>query len=135
MTYGINLFYLKGDNMIMTMPIDGKPRNVNTGEIENYGLEVEASYALGAHWNLNANHSWLHMKNAVLGAPELSRSGMASGQMERKCRPDEYPESLYPGGCKRGERELLPAECYRRLSVAEKRRPVGERGEPVGSAL
>ena len=70
MTYGINLFYLKGDNMIMTMPIDGKPHNVNTGEVENYGLEVEASYALGAHWNLNANHSWLHMKNAVLGAPE-----------------------------------------------------------------
>ena len=70
MTYGINLFYLKGDNMIMTMPIDGKPRNVNTGEIENYGLEVEASYALDAHWSLNANHSWLHMKNAVLGAPE-----------------------------------------------------------------
>ena len=70
MTYGVNLFYLKGDNMIMTMPVDGKPRNVNTGEVENYGLEVEASYALNAHWNLNANHSWLHMKNAVLGAPE-----------------------------------------------------------------
>ena len=70
MTYGVNLFYLKGDNMIMTMPIDGKPRNVNTGEVENYGLEVEASYALNAHWSLNANHSRLHMKNAVLGAPE-----------------------------------------------------------------
>ena len=70
MTYGVNLFYLKGDNMIMTMPVDGKPRKVNTGEVENYGLEVEASYALGAHWNLNTNHSWLHMKNAVLGAPE-----------------------------------------------------------------
>lgn len=69
-SYGVNLFYLKGDNMIQTVRIDGKPRNVNTGEIENYGVEVEASYAFNAHWSLNANHSYLHMKNAVLGAPE-----------------------------------------------------------------
>ncbi len=69
-SYGVNLFYLKGDNMIQTVRIDGKPRNVNTGEIENYGVEVEASYALNTHWSLNANHSYVHMKNAVLGAPE-----------------------------------------------------------------
>lgn len=70
LTYGVNLFYLKGDNMIQTVRIEGKPRNVNTGEVENYGVEVEASYAFNAHWSLNANHSYLHMKNAVLGAPE-----------------------------------------------------------------
>ena len=69
-SYGVNLFYLKGDNMIQTVRIEGKPRNVNTGEVENYGVEVEASYALNTHWSLNANHSYLHMKNAVLGAPE-----------------------------------------------------------------
>jgi len=69
-SYGVNLFYLKGDNMIQTVRIDGKPRNVNTGEIENYGLEVEASYALNTHWSLNANHSYVHMKNPVLGSPE-----------------------------------------------------------------
>jgi iron complex outermembrane receptor protein len=43
---------------------------VNTGEIENYGVELEVSYALNAHWHLDANESFLHMKNHVLGAPE-----------------------------------------------------------------
>ena len=68
--YGVNLFYLKGDNMIQTMPIDGKPRNVNTGKIENYGAELEASYRIDSHWALNTNHSFLHMENPVLAAPE-----------------------------------------------------------------
>ncbi|MBQ9231089.1 MAG: TonB-dependent receptor [Prevotella sp.] len=69
-TYGANLFYLKGDNMIQTMPVDGKPRNVNTGEIENYGAELEAAYRIDSHWSLSTNHSFLHMKNPVLGAPQ-----------------------------------------------------------------
>lgn len=69
-TYGANLFYLKGDNMIQTMPIDGKPRNMNTGEIENYGAELEAAYRINSHWSLSTNHSFLHMKNPVLGAPQ-----------------------------------------------------------------
>ena len=69
-TYGINLFYLKGDNMIVTMPINGSPRNINTGEIENYGAELEASYRLNNHWSLNTNHSFLHMENPVVAAPE-----------------------------------------------------------------
>ncbi|MBR1546317.1 MAG: TonB-dependent receptor [Prevotella sp.] len=69
-TYGANLFYLKGDNMIQTIPVDGKPRNVNTGEIENYGAELEATYRIDSHWSLSTNHSFLHMKNPVLGAPQ-----------------------------------------------------------------
>ena len=31
--YGINLYYIDGDNMIMTVPTDGKPKNINTGDI------------------------------------------------------------------------------------------------------
>lgn len=69
-TYGINLFYLKGDNMIMTIPIDGSPRNVNTGEIENYGIELDASYRLNNHWSFNTNHSLLHMENPVVASPK-----------------------------------------------------------------
>lgn len=70
LTYGANIYYLKGDNMIQTQPVDGKPRNVNTGEIENYGLELEAAYTLNEHVSLNTNHSLLHMENKVVAAPE-----------------------------------------------------------------
>ena len=31
--YGISLYYIDGDNMIMTVPTDGKPKNVNTGKV------------------------------------------------------------------------------------------------------
>lgn len=68
--YGVNLFYLKGDNMIVMMPVDGKPRNVNTGKIENYGAELEAAYRINEHWNLTTNHSLLHMKNPVIASPK-----------------------------------------------------------------
>ena len=68
-TYGVNLFYLKGDNMIQTQQVDGKPRNVNTGEIENYGAEAEVTYPLGAYFNFRANSSYLHMKHEIIAAP------------------------------------------------------------------
>ncbi len=63
--YGANLFYIKGDNMIQTV----ERKNVNTGEIENYGVELEAAYRLNSHWSLNTNHSLLHMENPVIAAP------------------------------------------------------------------
>ena len=71
-TYGANLFYIKGDNMIQTQQVDGKPRNVNTGEIENWGFELEAAYHVDDHWTLKANGAYLHMKNKVVAAPELT---------------------------------------------------------------
>ena len=64
-TYGANLFYIKGDNMIQTV----NRKNVNTGEIENYGAELEASCHFGQHWSLSTNHAFLHMKNPVIAAP------------------------------------------------------------------
>lgn len=64
-SYGANVYYIKGDNMIQTV----NRRNVNTGEIENCGLELEADWRIGRHWTLSTNHSWLHMENPVTGAP------------------------------------------------------------------
>lgn len=64
-SYGANLFYIKGDNMIQTV----NRKNVNTGEIENYGAELEAQYHIDSHWTLSTNHSLLHMENPVVAAP------------------------------------------------------------------
>lgn len=68
--YGANLYYINGDNMIMTTAVDGRPKNVNSGSIENWGVEASTGYHINAHWGVNANYSWLHMKNPVLAAPE-----------------------------------------------------------------
>ena len=49
LSYGINLYYIDGDNMIMTVPTDGKPKNVNTGKIENRGIEANIGYRITPH--------------------------------------------------------------------------------------
>jgi len=64
--YGVNLFYIKGDNMIQTI----QRKNVNTGEIENYGIELEAAWNINRQWSLTSNHSLLHMEHKVIAAPE-----------------------------------------------------------------
>ena len=68
--YGANVFYMKGDNMIQTQQVDGKPRNVNTGEVENWGVEAELSYPIARYFRVRANGAYLHMKNKVVAAPE-----------------------------------------------------------------
>lgn len=70
LSYGVNLYYINGDNMIMAVPTDGKMLNVNSGEIENWGIETNVGYRISARWQVNANYSWLHMENPVVAAPE-----------------------------------------------------------------
>lgn len=65
-SYGINLFYLKGDNMIQTI----NKQNVNTGAIQNNGIELEAAWRVNSNWSVNTNHSLLHMHNKVVAAPD-----------------------------------------------------------------
>ena len=71
-TYGVNLFYLKADNLIGTMMVEelGRSANYNTGEAEHYGAELEAAYAVNCHWTLSTNHSYLHTDQPILAAPE-----------------------------------------------------------------
>ena len=67
---GANLFYIKGKNLINTVRVDGRPRNVNTGDFENWGLELSADYSINRHWSVNGNYSFLRMSTPIVGAPE-----------------------------------------------------------------
>lgn len=68
LSYGLNLYYIDGKNIIMVDPAQRK--NMNSGKIENWGMEANIAYRINAHWQTNANYSWLHMENPVLAAPE-----------------------------------------------------------------
>lgn len=71
-TYGVNLFYIDGKNLIVTAPNPNGSGmlNQNSGEIENAGVEVQAAYRISRSWSVDGNYSYLHMKNPVIAAPE-----------------------------------------------------------------
>ena len=71
-TYGANLFYVKGDNMILVTPMPtGGRKNLNSGKVENIGFELEANWRIDKHWSLSTNHSYLHMmKRDIPAAPK-----------------------------------------------------------------
>lgn len=69
----LNFYYINGDNSIVETPDpDARPgwRYMNTGKIENYGLEFSANYFILPNLNFNANYSYLHMKRKIAAAPE-----------------------------------------------------------------
>lgn len=72
LTYGVNLFYLDGKNLIQTLPNpDGSGMlNQNSGAIRNAGIEVQGAYRIDRQWSVDANYSYLHMENPVVAAPE-----------------------------------------------------------------
>lgn len=72
LTYGVNLFYIDGENLIVTVPREngGGSVNVNSGKIDNAGVELQSAYRIDSHWSVDANYSFLHMKNPVVAAPE-----------------------------------------------------------------
>ncbi|WP_297973257.1 TonB-dependent receptor [uncultured Bacteroides sp.] len=72
LSYGVNLFYINGDNLILRLPnpAGSGMLNQNSGKIENWGAEANIGYRLNSMWSLTANYSWLHMEHPVLASPE-----------------------------------------------------------------
>ncbi len=67
---GANVFLIKGENLINRIMSGGRPLNINTGDFTHCGLEIEGDCRITKHWSVNANYSYLHMKDPVAGAPE-----------------------------------------------------------------
>ena len=71
--YGVNLFYLDADNIIITAPNPTAPPpmlNQNSGELKNKGVELQASYLVTKSIAVNGNYSYLNMETPIIGAPE-----------------------------------------------------------------
>lgn len=81
LSYGLNLYYIDGKNIIQVDPAQRK--NMNTGHIENWGTEANVIYRFNARWQSNANYSWLHMKHPVLAAPEHKLYGGVNYHQKR----------------------------------------------------
>lgn len=72
MQYGVNVFYIDGKDLIMTLP---NPQgagmlNQNSGEIDNAGFELKVAYRISPNWSVDANYSFLHTEEPVIAAPE-----------------------------------------------------------------
>ena len=72
LSYGVNLFYIDGKNLIMTLPNPSGSGmlNQNSGKIDNAGVEAQVAYRFSRTWSADANYSYLHMKHPVIAAPE-----------------------------------------------------------------
>ena len=67
---GAAVFFIDGKNMIQTVMMEGRPKNVNTGSFINKGFELEASYRILPNLLASANYSYLHTNATTLYAPK-----------------------------------------------------------------
>lgn len=72
LSYGVNVFYIDGKNLIMTLPNPSGSGmlNQNSGKVDNTGFELQAAYRVSRTVSVDANYSYLHMKNPVVAAPK-----------------------------------------------------------------
>ena len=72
LSYGLNVFYINGENLIIRLPNPNGSGmlNQNSGEIENWGAEANVGYQFNSVWSVMANYSWLHMEHPLVAAPE-----------------------------------------------------------------
>ena len=98
LTYGVNLFYIDADNLIVSQMVDGRRQNVNTGEARNAGVEAQAAWRINATWSVDGNYSYLYMANPIVAAPEhkLYVGGTFSKGICRLSTGVQYVAGLYP---------------------------------------
>lgn len=115
--YGVNLYFIRGDNMIQTQMVDGRPLNVNTGSVVNKGIEALWSWRVNKHWSVDNNYSYLYMKHPVIGAPEFKGwlgAGYTSGRWQLNGGL-QYLHGLYTAV---GQNEVKEHVCLLNLTAS-----------------
>lgn len=67
---GLALYFIDAKNLIQTLMVDGRMKNVNTGRLINKGFEVDATYHISRQWMAYANYAYLHTSSPVVSAPK-----------------------------------------------------------------
>ncbi len=71
---GFSIYYIKGDNMIQSVMIDGSPHNVNIGKFMNKGLEIDVTYNIDRNWLLTVNYAYLHTDTRIVALLKINCS-------------------------------------------------------------
>ena len=106
LSYGLNVFYINGENLIIRLPNPNGSGmlNQNSGEIENWGAEANVGYQFNPVWSVMANYSWLHMENPVLASPEHKLYGLRPPVLVHLCTRSYCPAyHLYFAGLLHGQ--------------------------------
>lgn len=68
---GASIYYIDGKELIQTIMIDGKRKNINTGSFHNKGFEIQAAYNILSNLQTSASWAYLHTNNSkILYAPK-----------------------------------------------------------------
>jgi outer membrane cobalamin receptor len=104
----LTIFKAKGDNLIQTVVTGTGPKNMNTGDFSNTGIEFAGTYRPVSAFTLNATYSYIHMKKPIIAAPEQQMNISGSYKLKSfifnlslqhiqdlytKLSPDEITES------------------------------------------
>ncbi len=76
-------FFANGKNMITTTMINGKPKNINTGEFINKGFEFAVKYDVLPSLHLSGNYSFLQSDIKITGAPKHQAFMNANWQISK----------------------------------------------------
>jgi len=69
MSLELTIFKAEGENLIRTVMGDGGPRNENTGNFSNTGIEFAGSCKVTDRLTFNANYSFISMKEKMPATP------------------------------------------------------------------
>ncbi len=68
--FELTAYLAEGKNMIVTTIVDKRPKNINSGEFLNRGIDFSMVYRLLPTLKLSGNYSFLDMDTPLAGAPQ-----------------------------------------------------------------
>lgn len=93
----LNLYHILGKNIIQTTMVNGLPKNMNTGEFANTGVEFATYYNINNNIRLNGDYSYVHMETPIISSPR-QKTGIHAQFKENKVNVTvgvQYIDKLY----------------------------------------